>query len=45
VPLAAGRSPYVRFGDWVPHLALLLVLSAAAYEVTRAVRRPAPAPR
>ncbi|WP_031518611.1 apolipoprotein N-acyltransferase [Streptomyces sp. NRRL F-5123] len=45
VPLAAGRSPYVRFGDWVPHLALLLVLSAAAYEVTRAVRRPVPVAR
>ncbi|MFI0900986.1 apolipoprotein N-acyltransferase [Streptomyces sp. NPDC020983] len=45
VPLAAGRSPYVRFGDWVPHLALLLVLSAAAYEVTCAVRRPVPVPR
>ncbi|MFG1811445.1 apolipoprotein N-acyltransferase [Streptomyces sp. NPDC049040] len=45
VPLASGRSLYVRFGDWVPHLALLLVLSAAAYELTRLVRRPVPAPR
>ncbi|WP_327292607.1 apolipoprotein N-acyltransferase [Streptomyces sp. NBC_01198] len=45
VPLAAGRSPYVRFGDWAPHLALLLVLAAAAYELTRAVRRPVPVPR
>ncbi|SEN73409.1 apolipoprotein N-acyltransferase [Actinacidiphila rubida] len=43
VPLATGVSPYVRFGDWVPHLALLLVLVAAAYEATRLVRRPAPA--
>jgi apolipoprotein N-acyltransferase len=38
VPLAAGVSPYVRFGDWVPRLALLLVLAAAAYEVVRVVR-------
>ena len=43
VPLATGVSPYVRFGDWVPRLALVLVLAAAAYEVTRAVRRPVPA--
>ncbi|WP_405578130.1 apolipoprotein N-acyltransferase [Streptomyces sp. NBC_01190] len=43
VPLASGVSPYVRFGDWVPRLALLLVLSAVAYEVTSRVRRPAPA--
>ncbi|HEY5834466.1 apolipoprotein N-acyltransferase [Streptomyces sp.] len=45
VPLAAGVSPYVRFGDWVPRLALLLVLVAGAYEVVRVVRlrRPAPA--
>ncbi|SHM18097.1 apolipoprotein N-acyltransferase [Actinacidiphila paucisporea] len=45
VPLASGRSLYVRFGDWVPHLALLLVLAAAAYELTCAVRRPVPVPR
>jgi apolipoprotein N-acyltransferase len=43
VPLATGTSPYERFGDWVPRLALLLVLSAAAYETTRRVRRPVPA--
>jgi apolipoprotein N-acyltransferase len=42
VPLSTGVSPYVRFGDWVPHLALLVVLVAAAYEATRLVRRPAP---
>jgi apolipoprotein N-acyltransferase len=41
VPLAAGRSPYVRFGDWVPRLSLIAVLAAAAYEVTRQVRRSA----
>jgi apolipoprotein N-acyltransferase len=40
VPLATGVSPYVRFGDWVPRVALLLVLSALAYEVTRRVRGP-----
>jgi apolipoprotein N-acyltransferase len=45
VPLASGRSLYVRFGDWVPRLALLLVLAAAAYEVSRMVRRPVPVPR
>lgn len=44
VPLASGRSLYVRFGDWVPRLALLLMLSAAAYEATRLVRRPRPVP-
>ncbi|WP_328917352.1 MULTISPECIES: apolipoprotein N-acyltransferase [unclassified Streptomyces] len=38
VPLASGRSPYVRFGDWVPRLALLLLAGAAAYEGTRRVR-------
>lgn len=45
VPLAAGRSLYVRFGDWVPRLALLLVLSAAAYELARLVREPVPISR
>lgn len=43
VPLATGVSPYVRFGDWVPRLALVLVLAAGAYEATRMVRRPATA--
>ncbi|MEE4546412.1 apolipoprotein N-acyltransferase [Streptomyces sp. V4-01] len=42
VPLATGVSPYVRFGDWVPRVALLLVLSALAYEVTRRFRGPQP---
>ncbi|MFJ1584877.1 apolipoprotein N-acyltransferase [Streptomyces sp. NPDC088197] len=47
VPLATGRSPYDRFGDWVPRLALLLVVLAAAYEIRRVVlvRRSAPGPR
>lgn len=39
VPLATGTSPYVRLGDWVPRLALLLVVGAAAYEATRVFRR------
>jgi apolipoprotein N-acyltransferase len=39
VPLATGVSPYVRFGDWVPHLALLALLAAAGYEAARAARR------
>jgi apolipoprotein N-acyltransferase len=45
VPLATGTSPYVRFGDWVPHLALLLLAAAGAYAGVRrlrAVRTPAP---
>ncbi|MEU6850270.1 apolipoprotein N-acyltransferase [Actinacidiphila alni] len=46
VPLAAGRSPYDRFGDWVPRLALALLMVAAAYEARRWwVSRSAPAPR
>ncbi|WP_225850554.1 apolipoprotein N-acyltransferase [Streptomyces sp. HPF1205] len=44
VPLATGVSPYVRFGDWTPHLALGLVLAAAGYEAARAVRVRRPAP-
>jgi len=32
VPLATVGGLYVRFGDWVPKLALLLALTAAAYE-------------
>jgi apolipoprotein N-acyltransferase len=44
VPLATGTSLYVRFGDWVPKLALLLVFTAAAYEATSRVRRLRPVP-
>jgi apolipoprotein N-acyltransferase len=39
IPLADGRSPYDRYGDWVVKLAVLLLAVAAAYEV--AVRRSA----
>jgi apolipoprotein N-acyltransferase len=28
VPLATGVSPYVRYGDWVPALALALLAGA-----------------
>ncbi|WP_435174641.1 apolipoprotein N-acyltransferase [Actinacidiphila sp. bgisy145] len=41
VPTATGTSPYVRFGDWVPRLALLLMLAAGAVEGVRALRRRA----
>jgi apolipoprotein N-acyltransferase len=39
VPLADGRSPYDRYGDWVVKLAVLLLAGAGAYEL--AVRRSA----
>lgn len=44
VPLATGVSPYVRLGDWVPRLALLLIAAAGLYEARRRLaRRPEPA--
>jgi len=43
VPLATGTSPYVHLGDWVPRLALVLLLGAGAIEVLRARRRSASA--
>jgi apolipoprotein N-acyltransferase len=30
VPLTSGRTPYVRFGDWVPVLAVIALAGAAA---------------
>ncbi|HEX5569138.1 MAG TPA: apolipoprotein N-acyltransferase [Streptomyces sp.] len=39
VPLASGTSPYVRYGDWVPAVALGALLSAAAVAVAGRVRR------
>ncbi|MGV9942955.1 apolipoprotein N-acyltransferase [Streptomyces sp. NPDC003401] len=46
VPLADGVTPYVRFGDWAVHAALLVLLGLALVEGGRAVRprRSAPAP-
>lgn len=45
VPLSGGRSPYTRFGDWVVHLAVLMLLVAAATEAAGILRRSARAPR
>ncbi|WP_406470711.1 apolipoprotein N-acyltransferase [Streptomyces hirsutus] len=47
VPLAHGTTPYVRFGDWPLHAALLVLAVWGATEGVRTVRlrrRPAPAP-
>ncbi|MEV7346013.1 apolipoprotein N-acyltransferase [Streptomyces sp. NPDC093544] len=46
VPLARGVTPYVRFGDWPVHAALLVLAALCATEGTRAVRlrRLAPPP-
>ncbi|WP_338899470.1 apolipoprotein N-acyltransferase [Streptomyces sp. TG1A-60] len=49
VPLASGTTPYVRFGDWPVHTALLVLLAWGAFDGVRAVRLrradpPAPAP-
>jgi apolipoprotein N-acyltransferase len=47
VPLSHGVTPYVRFGDWPLHGALLVLAGLCAAEGFRAlrVRRGAPAPR
>ncbi|GGL88211.1 apolipoprotein N-acyltransferase [Streptomyces fumigatiscleroticus] len=47
VPLAHGTTPYVRFGDWPVHAALLVLAAwcAAAAVGALRVRRPAPGPR
>ncbi|MHC3452685.1 apolipoprotein N-acyltransferase [Streptomyces prasinus] len=47
VPLAHGTTPYVRFGDWPLHAALLVLAVWGVTEGVRAVRlrrRPAPGP-
>ncbi|MDR6979538.1 apolipoprotein N-acyltransferase [Streptomyces sp. 3330] len=46
VPLADGVTPYVRYGDWPVHGALLVLLVLALTEGARTVRlrRTAPAP-
>ncbi|WP_200300891.1 apolipoprotein N-acyltransferase [Streptomyces adelaidensis] len=38
VPLASGTTPYVRFGDWPVHAALLTLVAWGAFEGVRAVR-------
>ncbi|KAA0236246.1 MAG: Apolipoprotein N-acyltransferase [Acidimicrobiales bacterium] len=38
VPLATGRTPYVRFGDWVPALCVVLLLGAALSRGMHAAR-------
>ncbi|NEY34404.1 apolipoprotein N-acyltransferase [Streptomyces sp. PRKS01-65] len=47
VPLAHGSTPYVRFGDWPVHAALLILAAWGAAEGARALRlrRSAPGPR
>ncbi|MFE0515402.1 apolipoprotein N-acyltransferase [Streptomyces sp. NPDC058964] len=47
VPLAHGITPYVRFGDWPVHGALLVLAAMCAAEGVRAfrLRRSAPEPR
>jgi len=40
VPVAAGTTPYVRFGDWPVYAALLVLAGFAVAEGARAVRRP-----
>lgn len=39
LPLVAGRTPYVRFGDWVPVGAMLVLLGTALVAGLRAARR------
>ncbi|MGW0631760.1 apolipoprotein N-acyltransferase [Streptomyces sp. NPDC002758] len=47
VPLAHGITPYVRYGDWPVHGALLILAALCATEGMRAfrTRRSAPGPR
>ncbi|NUO42880.1 MAG: apolipoprotein N-acyltransferase [Streptomyces sp.] len=47
LPLATGVTPYVRFGDWPTHAALLILAVWCVAQGLRAVRlrRAAPAPR
>ncbi|GAA0637716.1 apolipoprotein N-acyltransferase [Streptomyces thermocarboxydovorans] len=44
VPLAHGTTPYVRFGDWPPRVALLILASWAVTAAVVRLRRTAPAP-
>ena len=38
VPLAHGITPYVRYGDWPVHVALLVLAALCAGEGVRALR-------
>ncbi|MFD6416259.1 apolipoprotein N-acyltransferase [Streptomyces sp. NPDC060194] len=40
VPLATGRTAYVRYGDWAVHGALAALAALCAYEGVRLLRRP-----
>jgi apolipoprotein N-acyltransferase len=41
---SSDRTPFVRFGDWLPILSTILVAGLAAVPRTRAGRRPEPEP-
>jgi apolipoprotein N-acyltransferase len=49
VPLAAGTTPYVRFGEWPVYAALLIMavwgIGEAVQNLRPRLRRPAPEPR
>jgi apolipoprotein N-acyltransferase len=48
VPLTSGRTPFVRFGDWIPVLAVTVLIGAGvtqaamSYRAARPARRSAP---
>ncbi|MGW7414731.1 apolipoprotein N-acyltransferase [Streptomyces sp. NPDC054863] len=44
VPLAAGLTPYAKYGDWAVHLALAVLALLLAAEGVRSLRKPAPEP-
>ncbi|MDN3296527.1 apolipoprotein N-acyltransferase [Streptomyces ficellus] len=44
VPVAAGTTPYVRFGDWPVYGALAVLAALGAAGAARSFRRPAPGP-
>ncbi|MFD3517953.1 apolipoprotein N-acyltransferase [Streptomyces sp. NPDC058657] len=44
VPLAHGRTPYTRYGDWAVHSAMAVLALLLAAEGVRSLRRPARGP-
>jgi apolipoprotein N-acyltransferase len=44
IEASTSRTPFVRFGDWLPLLSLALVIGLAAVPRARRVRRPDPEP-